>query len=446
MTDSLADGVEMEMVAAAHHTDGDPVKNAAPIWEDLNMTGASSGPDAGTAAKGRLFDYARLSQLMDRESVDVLLASTQHSVGQFSGYIENDLDEHHNLWYPDVSYAQMCGVPRDEAKGAFLVLPAISSTGVAAQDPWITDRRFWGPGNYIRTWKTARPDGGRPTDDVVRALTDRGLQDSRIAIEKRYLPVEYYEQLREQLPGATFIDARTIITRLRAVKTDEEIRRIREGCARSARAFNAMRQVLHLGMTSEELRRLWIEEFAHLGLTWARGVIYFGPAGTVLKGGPPGPSHNPLRPGHAIRADVCGRYMGYVSDLSRVFGYQQVDPEIEHIHETLRGILGAMIAAARPGVQLGELRRLEVDLYRQAGHSPIVSFGGHSFGRAIHEWPYLESIEDVVFEPGMVTTIEPQILFSSAEGDINLSLEEDILITPTGSEVLSSAAAVSLYQ
>jgi Xaa-Pro dipeptidase len=383
---------------------------------------------------------------MDEEEVDVVLASTQYSVGYFSGFIDMRVDEHFYLWYPDVSYAQMCGVPRDEAKGAFLVLPASSSTWVTAEDPWIADRRFWGPGYYLRNWPSARPDGGRPTDDVVRALLDRGLGESRIAIERRYLPVEYYEQLREQLPKATFVDARRIITQARAVKTEEEMKRIREVCSRHAQSFNAMRDALREGLTALDLRRFWTEELVRRGLALDGGSIYFGPAGTKLKGGPPGPSSNPLRPGHAVRADVTSRYLGYISDVSRVFAFGEVDPGIERVHSTLRAILDAMVAAARPGVRLSDLRRLEVDLYSQAGYQPSVPLSGHSFGRTIHEGPYIEEVEDAVFEPNMVTTIEPQILFSSDEGDINLCLEECVLITPTGSEVLTAEASLDLHR
>jgi hypothetical protein len=44
------------------------------------------------------------------------------------------------------------GLPADSERDAFIVAGASESTTLQIMDPWIQDRRYWGPGDYIQTW------------------------------------------------------------------------------------------------------------------------------------------------------------------------------------------------------------------------------------------------------------------------------------------------------
>ena len=59
---------------------------------------------------------------------------------------------------------------------------------------------------------------------------------------------------------------------------------------------------------------------------------------------------------------------------------------------------------------------------------------GHSIGVGVHEYPMLDTKTDEILVPGMVFSIEPYIY---EENVGSLGVEENILVTETGCEVLT---------
>jgi Xaa-Pro aminopeptidase len=60
---------------------------------------------------------------------------------------------------------------------------------------------------------------------------------------------------------------------------------------------------------------------------------------------------------------------------------------------------------------------------------------GHGIGLQVHEGPAVRPNSETVLEPGMVVTIEPGIYLPGWGG---VRIEDDILITPDGYEVLTN--------
>src|SRR5262245_24763516 len=138
----------------------------------------------------QLFDREKASWLMRQQGIDLVLTSSKHGVGYFSDYWHPALVDHSVLWHAEATHKTFVGLPADEASEPFLVASASDVTTVGIADPWIQDRRFWGPGFYVQTWKNPldpNPPLGDPTEIVAKSIRDRGLQNARIAIEKRYL-------------------------------------------------------------------------------------------------------------------------------------------------------------------------------------------------------------------------------------------------------------------
>ena len=72
----------------------------------------------------------------------------------------------------------------------------------------------------------------------------------------------------------------------------------------------------------------------------------------------------------------------------------------------------------------------------EAGFGRYFGHGlGHSFGLEIHEGPRLAAQSRVELKPGMVITVEPGIYLPGWGG---VRIEDDILVTRSGHEVLSS--------
>jgi Xaa-Pro aminopeptidase len=104
------------------------------------------------------------------------------------------------------------------------------------------------------------------------------------------------------------------------------------------------------------------------------------------------------------------------------------------ILEMVTAISDSIIANVRPGITLAELQALAVDLipederrYMQAGF-----FFGHHIGLAVGDL----NIRDAMLEPGMIFTVEPW--YYNHDRGIAVFIEDDVLVTATGSEVLTA--------
>ena len=87
---------------------------------------------------------------------------------------------------------------------------------------------------------------------------------------------------------------------------------------------------------------------------------------------------------------------------------------------------------------------MDFSVHDQVGRRPEEDLA-HLLNRlGLQYVPVREDVEDGEYEPGMVTTVEPQSMHSTAEGDISLSLEEDILVTSARAEIMSAEGLMEL--
>ena len=95
----------------------------------------------------------------------------------------------------------------------------------------------------------------------------------------------------------------------------------------------------------------------------------------------------------------------------------------------------AAIAAAKPGMTGAELDQVARDVIAKAGYGKAFGHSlGHGVGYEIHEMPTAGQLSKHVLKPGMLVTIEPGIYL---EGKLGVRIEDLVLITTTGCEVLS---------
>ena len=107
------------------------------------------------------------------------------------------------------------------------------------------------------------------------------------------------------------------------------------------------------------------------------------------------------------------------------------DAQLEAYQATLSA-QRAIIAAIRPGVTRTTVRTLAEDIFRARGFDPRYAYVGHYVGLSVHDvgdW-------SLPFEAGMVLAIEP--IIDIPEQQLHVRIEDTILVTPTGAEVLST--------
>ena len=95
----------------------------------------------------------------------------------------------------------------------------------------------------------------------------------------------------------------------------------------------------------------------------------------------------------------------------------------------------AALSALRPGIRAGDVDAAARSTLRKRGFAQYFTHRlGHGLGLQGHEPPYLVQGNDLILKEGMTITVEPGVYLPEEFG---VRLEDDIVITATGSRILS---------
>lgn len=150
-----------------------------------------------------------------------------------------------------------------------------------------------------------------------------------------------------------------------------------------------------------------------------------------------------LENGDLVLIELATCVNGYWSDLTRTAAVGSPKPEIEPILSLARDAQRAAVEAIRPGVSAAYIDALARDKIAAKGLSSFFPHHtGHHVGFRYHDPGFLIAPGvDAKLEPGMVITIEPGVYVPERGGGARI--EDNVLVTESGHEVLSRTAGAS---
>lgn len=245
---------------------------------------------------------------------------------------------------------------------------------------------------------------------------DKALQDAKTKLE--FVPLE------------------NVMVNLRKVKDDHEIGIIRKSVEVAEEAFTAIRDQIKPGQTENYLAGLLGFELRSRGASGSSFDIIVA-TGTNSSLPHYRPQEVLVQKDQPLLFDWGARYDGYCSDITRTLLIGRVSPKIREIYKVVLDAQLAAIKFLRPGVNSVQADKVARDVIEKAGYGQYFGHGlGHGIGRDIHEAPGLRKTPPAdELRPGMVVTVEPGI-YLPGEGGVRI--EDDVLITHSGCEVLSS--------
>ncbi len=250
-------------------------------------------------------------------------------------------------------------------------------------------------------------------------------------------PTTFTKAFFDAFPGA--LDATPLLAEARAIKTEQEIERMRLANELAALAMEHVKARLRPGMKESEVAALWEGHVHAVGVGYkgkvemARGfsLVWSGPGIRTFTatGDRPIQEHEPT----LFEIWVCAD--GYWCDHTKNLVVGELTPAYRELEDGLMTVYAGAIELARPGASLAELdRRVRAGIaamgYPDQPSHPIC----HGVGARAHEPPYAHQGGSGEIQPGMVLAIEPGCYI---EGGGGLRVEDNFLITANGAEKLS---------
>jgi Xaa-Pro aminopeptidase len=355
----------------------------------------------------------QLQQVLAEESVDALLISTPWNVTYLTGFSGES------------SYLVLA---RDRT---LLVSDARFTEQIAEECP----------GLEVHIRPTKQP----LAEAVAQVLT--GLAFHAVGFESNYMSVAELETLRGLAPALAWKGDPGRVEQLRAVKDPSEIAEIREAVHFAERAFTMFRAMLRPEDSEKDL-----SDALEMYVRRAGGRCTSFPS-IVAVGSRAALPHAPPTSRRVSEAGLLlvdwgasGRF--YKSDLTRVLLTHKNSPFsppalreefTAKLHEVYPVVLKAQeraLRAVRPGVVASDLDAEARAVITEAGFGPFFNHSlGHGLGLQIHEAPMIKPGAPTVLQAGMVITVEPGIYLPGWGG---VRIEDDVLVTPDGCEVLTS--------
>ena len=255
---------------------------------------------------------------------------------------------------------------------------------------------------------------------------------------------------QKKFPKATFIDISKDLAAIRAVKTPDEIAALKAAEKLNCEIWETARGRFRAGMTELQMARIIRKLMIERGEGEAfETIVCVGKNAAECHHEPDGTVWNGREP---VLVDMGVKLGGFCSDLTRNLvpglgktgGLKTKDGRREgrpaklyrQIYDLVLKANRAAIAAARPGITGKRLDKVARDVIRKGGFGKCFGHSlGHGVGYEVHEPPYASQKKgDMILKPGMLVTIEPGIYL---EDNLGVRIEDLVLITETGCEVLS---------
>lgn len=367
------------------------------------------------------FSTERLDRLMEEAKLDALLVTSKHSIqyllGGYRFFFYDYMDAHGlSRYLPFFVYVK--GRPLDSG----YVGAPMERYEKQLGSFWVSNLNLK---NYVST--------GYANAAAEMLKSVKGAK-GRVGVEVGFMPIDAYRVLEEQLPDVELVDATYTLEILRALKSPEELKILKEASEKVVDSMLAVFAKYGPGTSKLTLFDALRQEETARGLKFEYALTNIGTAFNRA------PYDKTWEEGETLALDSGGNYKGYIGDVCRMAYTKEPDAELVD----LLGQVELVQQTARRDLRAGTIGVTIFDNAKEAlskcSASDKMFFSAHGMGIVSHEAPWLMNTavpqytahhREQPLEAGMVVSIETE-LHHTKRGFIKL--EDTVAITANGCE------------
>lgn len=256
----------------------------------------------------------------------------------------------------------------------------------------------------------------------------------RLGFEAEYITYSQFTEMFDliEVEITPVID---IVRKIREIKTDEEIKYLREACEITGRAFKLLLDDIKAGISEIELsaKAGYYMRMEGGDAISAENIILSGNRTSLLMDKP---SKKKIEKGDFILINIGAKYNGYCCDFSRTVVLGKPKEEQVKMYETIIKAYDEMMKTIKHGISgvepyLSLKKVMDESKYKNYFYSGI----GHGVGLFLYEEPFLGPVSKSILKARNVMTVEPGIYIPGWGG---MRIEDQILVKENGYEYLAN--------
>ncbi len=267
------------------------------------------------------------------------------------------------------------------------------------------------------------------------------------------LSLGMFTTLKEAFDKAGFkgelVSAENIVVKVRGIKSDEELAKIKVACEKAEEIFEAAKSYIKAGMNCKDVFAFFQKEVERrgYGYSWPKSCNPGVFSGDGCPGGHMGAPDFPISYGDVVNIDFGIRIDGYSCDLQRMYyvlkpGEDKAPDDIVEAFNVVRDGIQLAAKALKPGVTGLEVDTVAREYITSKGYPSWNAALGHQLGQVAHDGgPLLGPAQprynrdELIRTPlckNMVFTLEPGIPTRAGR----IGLEEDVVVKEDGAHFI----------
>lgn len=323
---------------------------------------------------------------------------------------------------PEQNFFYFSELPFGHYSGSFLILkknsrPMLLTTVLEEKRiPWLKTRHF-------------------DSEQQLKKITRKEFKGiKKIGLNFDLYPRNAFLKMKKTLKKKHFVDVSSALGKVRETKLPKEIARIKKAVKISEKAVNRLPSFFKKGMSEKKLA-FKLEDFLRsegdndlpfptiVASCKNSSVPHYSTGNAKIRNG-------------ILLIDFGAKYKNYCSDLTRTFCVGKASEEQRELYEKIFEAKVFAQKLCKPGASCQKIFEETNSFLKKNTHFGLIHGLGHGLGLQVHDFPLGFGKTGVtILKEKMVLTLEPAVYTKN----FGIRIEDDILITRNGSELLSKA-------